>query len=596
MADLAPAPVSDLPVPDAPAPLPGSSDGRLDPAQRARALQTMAGQQLDVLVVGGGITGAGTALDAAARGLSVGLVEARDYAAGTSSRSSKLIHGGLRYLEQLNFALVHEALHERTLMLDRLCPHLVRPIPFLYPLTNRVWERAYVGAGIALYDAMAGRTGMPRHRHLTRTQALRIAPSLRADKLVGAIQYYDAQVDDARHTLAVARTAARHGAAIATSCRVVDFVTEGERIVGAKVRDLEGGEEFVVRARQVINATGVWTDDVQAFAGRGRIKVRASKGVHLVVPRDRIHSDAGFITRTASSVLFVIPWMAPPFTRHWIIGTTDTEWDLGKAHPAASSADIDYLLGEANKWLNIPLTREDVEGVYAGLRPLLTGESEATSKLSREHAVVQGVSGLITVAGGKYTTYRVMAKDAIDAAARSMNRRVPETPTDRLPLVGADGFHATWNQRERLAAGSGLHVARIEHLLRRYGSEVPRLLAAIADRPELGAPIDGAADHLLVEAWYAAAWEGALHLDDVLTRRMRISIETWDRGLTAAKAVVGVVGEVLGWDEDTRVRELSHYEARVEAERESQTMDDDHTADAARLGAPDVRTGFATQR
>ena len=572
------------------------ASSRLDPAQRESAIRTLSSAQLDVLVVGGGITGVGTALDAASRGLSVGLVEARDWASGTSSRSSKLIHGGLRYLEQLNFALVHEALHERTLMLDRLCPHLVRPIPFLYPLTHRVWERAYVGAGIALYDVMAGRTGMPRHRHLTRAQALRLAPSLRGDQLVGAIQYHDAQVDDARHTLAVARTAARHGAAMATSCRVVDFVFEGERVVGAKVRDLEGGREFVVRARQVINATGVWTDDVQAFAGRGRIKVRASKGVHLVVPRDRIHSDTGFITRTASSVLFIIPWMAPPFTRHWIIGTTDTGWDLGKAHPAASAADIDYLLAEANKWLTVPLTREDVEGVYAGLRPLLTGESEATSQLSREHAVVQGVSGLITVAGGKYTTYRVMAKDAVDAASRSMNRRVPPTPTDRLPLVGADGYWATWNRRERLAVDSGLHVARIEHLLRRYGSEATRLLDAIADRPELGAPIEGASDHLLVEAWYAAAWEGALHLDDVLTRRMRVSIETWDRGLTAARAVAGVVGEVLGWDEAAIERELSHYDARVAAERESQTQADDHTADAARLGAPDVRTGFSVTR
>ncbi len=567
-------------------------DGRLAPDTRQANLRRLAEEHFDILVVGGGVTGAGTALDAASRGLSVALVEARDFASGTSSRSSKLMHGGLRYLEQLNFGLVREALHERTLMLDRLCPHLVRPIPFLYPLTHHVWERAYVGAGIALYDVMAGRnTRMPRHRHLTRRQALRVAPSLRSDAFVGAIQYYDAQVDDARHTLAVARTAARHGAVMATSARVVGMVTEGERVVGATVRDLESGTDITVRAQQVINATGVWTDDLQAFVGRGRIKVRASKGVHLVVPRDRIHSDAGFITRTESSVLFVIPWMAPPFTRHWIIGTTDTDWALDKAHPAASSADIDYLLGEANKWLNVPLTRADVEGVYAGLRPLLSGESADTSQLSREHAVVQSVSGMLTVAGGKYTTYRIMAKDAVDAAARGMNRKVPETPTDRIPLVGAEGYEAVWNQRHQLAAQSGLHVARIEHLLRRYGSETTRLLDVIAERPELAEPIDGASDHLLVEAWYAVAWEGALHLDDILTRRTRVSIETWDRGLSAAKAVAGVVAPVLGWDDDTVARELAHYEARVQAERESQTQADDHTADAARLGAPDVRTG-----
>ncbi len=567
------------------------TDGQLSPESRQESLTRLENEHFDILVVGGGVTGAGTALDAASRGLKVALVEARDFASGTSSRSSKLMHGGLRYLEQLNFALVREALHERTLMLDRLCPHLVRPVPFLYPLTHHVWERAYVGAGIALYDLLAGKTGMPRHRHLTHRQTLRIAPSLRPDAFVGAIQYYDAQVDDARHTLAVARTAARHGAVLATSARVTDFVHEGERVVGATVRDLEGGRDITVKAHQVINATGVWTDDVQAFAGRGRIKVRASKGVHLVVPRDRIHSDSGFITRTESSVLFVIPWMAPPYTRHWIIGTTDTDWALDKAHPAASSADIDYLLAEANKWLNIPLTRADVEGVYAGLRPLLSGESADTSQLSREHAVVQGVSGLLTVAGGKYTTYRIMAKDAVDAAARGMNRKVPETPTDRLPLVGADGYQAVWNQRDALASASGLHVARIEHLLRRYGSETTRLLEVIAKRPELAEPIDGASDHLMVEAWYAAAWEGALHLDDILTRRTRVSIETWDRGLSASKAIVPIVAPVLGWTEDDIARELSHYEARVQAELQSQTQADDHTADAARLGAPDVRTG-----
>ncbi|HUG84425.1 MAG TPA: glycerol-3-phosphate dehydrogenase/oxidase [Euzebya sp.] len=570
-------------------------DGRLSPAFRRASLHRLATEDLDILVIGGGVTGSGTALDAATRGLRVGLVEARDLASGTSSRSSKLIHGGLRYLEQLNVALVREALHERSLMLDRLCPHLVRPIPFMYPLTRHGWERIYVGAGIALYDLMAGRTGMPRHRHLTRRQALRLAPSLRRDALVGAVAYHDAQVDDARHTLAVARTAALHGAAIATSARVVGLVTEGERVVGARVRDLEDGRELVVRARQVINATGVWTDDVQAFVGRGRIKVRASKGVHLVVPHDRIHSDTGLITKTATSVLFIIPWMAPPYTRHWIIGTTDTEWSLDKAHPAASSGDIDYLLAEANKWLAVPLSRADVEGVYAGLRPLLTGESEATSKLSREHAVVQGVPGMLTVAGGKYTTYRIMAKDVVDAAAHGMDRRVPPTPTDRVPLVGADGYLAVWNQRTRLAQESGLHVARIEHLLRRYGSETRRLLEVVRQRPELGAPIDGAADHLRVEAWYAAAWEGALHLDDVLTRRLRVSIETWDRGVSAARAVSPVIAEVLGWDGDTIARELSHYEARVGAERESQTMTDDQTADAARLGAPDVRTGFSDE-
>jgi glycerol-3-phosphate dehydrogenase len=392
---------------------------RLDLDFRRRSLRRMADEVFDVVVVGGGVTGCGAALDAASRGLSVALIEQRDFAAGTSSRSSKLIHGGLRYLEQMDFHLVREALRERALLLSRLAPHLVRPVPFLYPLQDPFIERAYVGSGILMYDNMAGARAVPRHRHLTRRGALGLCPALKSDALAGGIQYYDGQVDDARHTLTVARTAAQFGAAIATSARVTGFLREGERVVGVRVHDLEGGEEIEVHAQQVVNATGVWLDDLQELVGRGRIHVRASKGVHLVVPRDRIPSDTGLILRTEKSVLFVIPW-----GRHWIIGTTDTDWNLDKAHPAASRADIDYLFDHVNAVLTNPLTHADVEGVYAGLRPLLAGESEATSKLSREHAVSQPVPGLVSVAGGKYTTYRVRAKDTIDAVARSLDRAV----------------------------------------------------------------------------------------------------------------------------------------------------------------------------
>jgi glycerol-3-phosphate dehydrogenase len=567
-----------------------NTSATLGPHARVEALERLRDEELDILVIGGGVTGAGAALDAATRGLSVGLVEARDFASGTSSRSSKLIHGGLRYLEQLNFGLVREALKERSLLLTRICPHLVEPVPFLFPLSHRVWERGYIGAGIALYDTMAHmpgvQTGLPRHRHMSRRTALREAPALRSDALTGAIQYYDAQVDDARHTVAVARTAAQYGAVLATSARVVGFLREGERVVGATVRDLESGEDIAVRSRQVVNATGVWTDDLQDMVGRGRISVRASKGVHLVVPRDRIHSDTGIILRTEKSVLFIIPW-----GRHWILGTTDTDWELDKAHPAASRADIDYILDHVNAVLNTPLSTADVEGVYAGLRPLLSGESDASSTLSREHAVSQTVAGLITIAGGKYTTYRVMGKDAIDAATRGLHRDVPSSITDQIPLRGAVGYPAAWNARERMAADSGLHVARIEHLLKRYGSEIETLLALVADDPALGQPLEGAEDYLAVEAHFAASHEGALHLDDVLARRTRISIETWDRGVGAAESVASIAGAVLGWDEKTRRREVEHYRARVEAERESQEQWNDETADAARMGAPEVRVG-----
>ena len=558
----------------------------LDPARRSAALERMRTTTHDVLVVGGGVTGAGIALDAATRGLSTALVEQRDLSSGTSSRSSKLLHGGLRYLEQYDFGLVREALRERDLHLTTLAPHLARPVPFLFPLTGAPWERAYVGAGIALYDTLGGARNLPAHRHLSRTGALRMVPALRADALRGAIRYYDAQIDDARHTMEIARTAASYGAAVATSARVVGFLREGERVVGAQVADLESGTTIDVRASQVINATGVWTDELQALVGRGRISVRASKGIHLVVPRDRIIADSGLILRTASSVLFVIPW-----GRHWIIGTTDTDWELDLAHPAASRSDIDYLLDQVNRVLRHPLSHEDVEGVYAGLRPLLSGESDATSTLSREHAVATTAPGLVTIAGGKYTTYRVMAKDAVDLAARSLPGRVPDCVTDRVPLVGAVGYLALVNRRHELAASSGLHVVRIEHLLGRYGALTEELLEMVAADPTLGQPIPGAEDHLRVEAVYAASHEGALHLDDVMTRRTRISIETFDRGLAAAPHVARLMGSVIGWDEDRIALEVEHYEARVAAERDSQLQMDDHSADAARLGAPDVRTG-----
>ena len=566
-----------------PRPSPPANLARLYPEQREAALVRMREEVFDVVVIGGGATGTGCALDAASRGLSVALVEARDFASGTSSRSSKLIHGGLRYLEQQEFGLVREALRERSLLLNVIAPHLVRPVPFLYPLTQRVWERAYLGAGMLLYDELGGHKGLRRHRHLTKRQALKIAPALKPDALVGALQYWDAQVDDARHTLAVARTAAAYGAAVASSAAVVGFLREGERVTGVRVLDDLREEELDVRARQVINATGVWTDDVQHLVGeRGKFKVRASKGIHLVVPRDRVQIDSGLILRTEKSVLFVIPW-----GRHWIIGTTDTDWELDKAHPAASSTDIDYVLEHVNAVLNQPLTREDVEGVYAGLRPLLTGESEGTSTLSREHTVAVPVPGLVAVAGGKYTTYRVMARDAVDAAARGLDDAVPPSATEVTPLVGAEGYKVLWNGRRRLARESGLHMARIEHLLQRYGSAVHDLLTEVDRRPELGEPLEGAEDYLRVEVWYAAAYEGAHHLDDVLARRTRISIETFDRGLAAAEPAARLMGEVLGWSEAQISREVEVYAERVAAERDSQQQPDDQAADAARTRAPE---------
>src|SRR3954452_16046192 len=398
---------------------------RLSPERRRADRARLADEVVDVLVIGGGVTGAGAALDAASRGLSVALLEGPDGAAGPRSRSSKLIHGGLRYLEQFAFPLVHEALQERARLVQTIAPHLVTPLPFLLPLTAPVWQRAYYGAGVALYDALgaalAADRGIPAHRHLSRRATLQAFPGLRPDAVRGAIRYWDAQVDDARHTLAVVRTAAGYGARALSGARGTGLLRDGTGpqapVVGVRVADLTDGSTFEVRARSVVAATGVWSDDIGAMLGSSApsLKVRASKGVHLVVPRDAVEgnrlSPSGLILRTPSSVLFVIPW-----GEHWIIGTTDTPWHLDRAHPAASSADIAYILDQVNRVLVHPVSASSIVGVYAGLRPLLAWESDETSRLSREHAVLMPVPGPVLVAGGKYTTYRVMAEDAVDAA------------------------------------------------------------------------------------------------------------------------------------------------------------------------------------
>jgi glycerol-3-phosphate dehydrogenase len=561
---------------------------RLGPEERAAAIANMRAKELDILVIGGGIVGTGAALDAVTRGLRTGIVEARDWASGTSSRSSKLVHGGIRYLEQLDFRLVREALIERGLLLQRLAPHLVKPVRFLYPLTKGVIERAYVGAGMLLYDAFSytgmRQPGVPHHRHLTKRQLLRAAPSLHPDAFTGGLTYYDAQVDDARYVATLARTASFYGAHAASRVEVIGFLKVGQRVTGVRALDKETGEEFEILAKQVVNATGVWTDDTQAMVGeRGQFKVRASKGVHLVVPRDRFQSKLGLLLRTEKSVLFVIPW-----GRHWLIGTTDTTWDLDKAHPAATAADIDYLLEHVNSVLATKLTRDDVEGVFAGLRPLLAGESDETSKLSREHIVAHSVPGLVVVAGGKWTTYRVMAKDAVDEAVRALDGAISESVTENIGLLGAEGYEAAWNKRHKIATAYGVHRVRVEHLLNRYGVMTDELLDLIRARPELADPLPGADDYIGAEVVYAATHEGALHLDDVLARRTRISIEAWDRGIAAAPVAAALMGEALGWDAARIDREVALYEKRVEAERASQEQPDDVEADRVRLSAPEV--------
>ncbi|OOK83387.1 FAD binding domain protein [Mycobacterium kansasii] len=538
-----------------------------------------------MVVIGGGVVGSGCALDAATRGLKVALVEARDLASGTSSRSSKMFHGGLRYLEQLEFGLVREALYERELSLTRLAPHLVKPLPFLFPLTKRWWERPYIAAGIFLYDRLGGAKSVPAQKHLTRAGALRLSPGLKRSSLIGGIRYYDTVVDDARHTMTVARTAAHYGAVVRCSTQVVALLREGDRVIGVRVRDSEDGSITEVRGHVVVNATGVWTDEIQALSKqRGRFQVRASKGVHVVVPRDRIVSDVAMILRTEKSVMFIIPWGS-----HWIIGTTDTDWNLDLAHPAATKVDIDYILGTVNGVLATPLTHADIDGVYAGLRPLLAGESEETSKLSREHAVAVPAAGLVAIAGGKYTTYRVMAADAIDTAVQFIPARVAPSITQKVSLLGADGYFALVNQVEHVGAMYGLHPYRVRHLLDRYGSLIDEVLALAADDPGLLSPIREAPGYLRVEALYAVTAEAALHLEDILARRMRISIEYPHRGVDCAREVADIIAPVLGWTAEDIGREVANYKARVEAEVLSQAQPDDVSADMLRASAPEAR-------
>ena len=430
--------------------------------------------------------------------------------------------------------------------------------------------------------------GVPRHRHLFRKQVARIAPDLRTDELHGAIRYYDCQVDDARLVVTVARTAALHGAHVATRTRVTGFLREGERVVGVRARDLETGRELEVRARVVVNAAGVWTDEIQEMVGgRGSLDVQASKGIHLVVPRDRIRSEAGFITRTETSVLFVIPW-----GRHWIIGTTDTAWDLDKAHPAASKADIDYVLDHVNAILREPLDHDDVEGVYAGLRPLLSGESRADRPdLPRAH---RGDPGARPGDDRRRQAHDVPR----DGEGRGRRRRplaadhrqptVRPSITDRVPLVGAEGFEARSNQRVALARAPGCTWPASTTCSAGTAAWSTSCSSCSPAVPTWRSRCPATEDYLAAEVVYAVTHEGARHLDDVLTRRTRISIETFDRGIPRPGRRAELMAGELGWDEARTDDEVDHYLRRVEAERQSQEQLTDQEADEARVSAPDI--------
>jgi len=548
-----------------------STKSVLNPQQREAAIQALSTEEFDILVIGGGVTGAGIALDAATRGLKVALVESQDYAAGTSSRSSKLIHGGLRYLEQYDFKLVREALHERELMVTTQAPHLVKPLSFLYPLHSKIRERTYVGAGIFLYDILRGlQRALPNHKHLSHKKVQEAAPCLDPKIVLGGIEYFDAQVDDARHTMMIIRTAGLYGAVLTNHTRVESLVRNGEAVIGAEVTDLDSGKRITVRAKSTIMAAGIWSNELHdRFGIKANYSVRMSKGVHIVVPRSAIDSTVGMILKTEVSVLFVIPWTEDK----WLIGTTDTDYTGDRTNPLPDAADIDYIIEQVNKVLLKPISRADLLGAYAGLRPLVSSEkASATTKVSREHIVDHPVPGFVSIAGGKYTTYRVMAKDAVDASVSDLGRPekgVPESVTRDTPLLGADGFHALVNSADRLASDLGISSEEVLRLLNRYGSDIFEFGSLIKENPELRKPISDGAQYLGIEIYFAASHEGAMSVSDVLLRRTRIFFESGDYGLSSTARVAEIISPLLGWSAEQAQASIRDYEDLVQAERES---------------------------
>lgn len=567
----------------------------LTAASRQAALEAMTDSQgVDILVIGGGVTGAGIALDAATRGLRTAIVEAGDWAAGTSAWSSKLVHGGLRYLYNLDFKLVAEALKERGLLLTSTAPHLVKAQPFLWPLKLPVIERAYSAVGIGMYDTMAlagaaGKRTVPAQRHFSKKGTKKVFPGIKDSAFTGAIQFYDARVDDARLVIDLVRTAAGYGALAASRTQVTAISKDASgRVTGASIQDLETGQTHQVAAKHIINATGVWTEESESMASRDKgLEVLASKGVHITVPRERIKASSGIFTKTEKSVLFIIPWQ-----RYWIIGTTDTPYSQDKERPVATRADIRYVLDQANKLIADELTEDDIISTYAGLRPLLQpvskGDSQtASTKVSREHTVMEVAPGMSAIAGGKLTTYRVMAEDAVDFALGERAKNLPSV-TEGIKLVGAEGYEALAARSQAIGQQMGWEADRVEHLLERYGAELEDVMALIAQDPVWGQPLAAAPQFLRADVLQAVRAEGALHLEDVLVRRVRLDLEASDRGLAAAEEIIGIMADELGWDDQRQALELETYQQRVEAIAAAATQDQDAPAAALMQAAPQL--------
>jgi glycerol-3-phosphate dehydrogenase len=532
------------------------------PLDRRRAdLARLSDDVWDVVIVGGGIVGAGALLDATTRGMRAALIEQDDIATGTSSRSSRLIHGGLRYLEQYRFGLVREALAERRRLLQ-LAPHLVRLESLLFPVYGLPFiTKPFYDTGLTIYDILGARHDGGWHKRLSVEATLEYAPSLRRKGLRGGLLYHDGVEDDARYTLAVARTAMASGAVVVTRMRATGAMTgQDGRLSGIHARDLESGQPLDIRARAVVDATGVWAAEADhPFAG-GSTRILPSRGAHLVVPRERIPLRGGLTIRVPGKIVFLVPWPG-----YWLIGTTDAPFEGPAARPTADAWEIDQLLAAVNGSLDVDLTRADVVGTYAGLRPLIAPSDGSTVKASREHRVTVEASGVVRVGGGKYTTYRVMARDTIDAVLGRDEARARPSQTAEHRLIGAAERPALDRIAAELATIAPLGPERAARLVDRHGTEAPGVVALGSELDLLRPLVPGSA-HLEAEVAWAVRHESAMSVEDVLARRTRLAQELPDRGASVAPRVAAIVGAELGWGSTRQTLEVESY-LRI-AERE----------------------------
>ena len=550
---------------------PGKARGAADPSAgnasttsgRKSLLAALARERWDVLVVGGGITGCGILLDAASRGLRVALIERDDIAVGTSSRSSRLIHGGLRYLEQFQIGLVREALRERALLL-RLAPHLVRLEPFLFPLYGGPLTRPFFGTGLTMYDLLGASTDGGFHRHLSVKDSLAAVPNLRRKGLRGAFLYHDGQEDDARFAISVVRTARARGALALTRVSALRGIERNGRVVGCTVRDELSGSEFNVEASAVIDATGVWTGRADGpFPAKDSHLTLPSRGVHLVVPRDRIPSKYGLTLRIPHRVCFIVP-----LPDRWIIGTTDHEDHGSPDRPTPTLAEIDEILANVNGTLDVDLTRNDVVAAFAGLRPLATdpgGAPGSTVKASREHRIRVEPNGLVRISGGKFTTYRLMAAQTVDAAMGPLPARARPSQTAEVPIIGAAPMAQLNALAAKIADESGIDRNRADRLVARFGTQAADVVALgheLGLLRSLGPDIS----HLEAEVVWSVREESALTVEDFLARRTRLAQELPDRGATVASRVAELMGAELGWSSAQQDAAVSSF--LIQAHRE----------------------------